>query len=259
MLTRGAVRPDGTAAVADVRWVGLWWSGDRGSCGWRHCATAVLVVSVRPPPGVDDLLVVLDHVHVVERGGDGRDRPEERHHQLDEDPPEAEEVPDPEDAPERAVAAERGVPPVEEPVDRRGVLERRLDRRLPPLAERPADAGDEVRVDVLEQRRLEAGTGVVGEVRLASGPDRQNAPRRREDEPQHRQQRATCVARPQEVPGEHADGHEVERQADLEPGEASRPRLLEVDRLPLELTLVRPGRPGRGAHGVVVDLTTTQP
>lgn len=259
MLTRGAVRPDGTTAGADVSWVGLWWSGDRRSRRRRHYATTVLVVAVRPPPGVDGLVVVLDHVHVVERGGGDGDRPEEGDHQLDEDSPEAEEVPDPEDAPERAVAAERGVAPVEEPVDRRGVLERRLDRRLLPLAERPADASGEVRVGVLEQRRLEAGAGVVDEVRLAGGPDRQDAPERREGEPQHRQQRATRVARPHQVPGEHAGGHEVERQADLEPGEASRPRLLEVDRLPLELALVRPGRPGRGTHGVVVDLTTTQP
>lgn len=258
MLTRGAVRPDGTTAVAGVRWVVAWWSGDRGSCGRRHCAAAVLVLAVRPPPGVDDLLVVLDHRHVVERGDDGRDRPEEGDHQLDENPPEAEEVPHPEDPPEGAVATERGVAPVEERVEPPGLgllvdLERGLD--LLSLAGRPTDAGHEVLVDVLEQRRLEGASRVVGEVRLAGGPDRQDASERREGEPQHRQQRATRVARPHQVPGEHADGHQVERQTDLRPGEASRPGLLEVDRLLLELT----GRPVLGPVAVVLDLTTADP
>lgn len=232
------------------------WSGDHGGCA-RCGATLVLVVAVRAPPGVDDLLVVFHHVHVVERGDDGRDGPQEGRRQLEEDPPEAEEVPYPEDAPERTVPAERGVAPVEEPVDRRGVLERRLD--LLPLAGRPADASHEVRVHVLEQRTLEAASRVVGEVDLASRGDRHHASRRGEGEPQHRQQRAACAARPQKVPGEHRHRHQVERQTDSRPGEASRPRLLEVDRLLLELARARSVRPGGGPVRVVVDLTTTDP
>lgn len=255
-LTRGAVRPDGTTAVAGVRWVVVWSGGCRSDRGRLDAAT-VAALAVRPPLGVHHVLVVLHRPHVVERGDHGRDRPEERHDQLQEDSPEAEEVPHPQDAPERAVAAELGVAPVEEPVDRGGVLERRLD--LGPLAERPADAGQEVLADVLEQRRLEAASRVVGEVRLARRGDRHDAPHRGEGEPQHRQQRAARVAGPHEVPGEHADGHQVERQSDPGPGEASRPRLLQVDRLGLELARIRPGGPGRGTLAAVADLAPAEP
>jgi hypothetical protein len=217
----------------------------------------VLVVAVSPPPGVDHVLVVLDRPHVVERGDHGRDRPEERHDQLDDDPPEAEEVPEPEDTPERAVAAERGVSPVEESVDHRRVLERRLDRTT--LVERTAHSGDEVSADVLEQRCLDRVVRVVGAVRLTRRGDRQDAPHRSEGEPQHRQERTARSTRPQQVPGEHADGHHVERQTDQRPGEASRSRLVEIDRLLLGLARVRTGSPVRGPVLVVVDLTTTHP
>lgn len=262
VLTRGAVRPDGTTAVAGVRWVGLSWSGDRRIHGRWHSATLVLALAVGPPLGVDDVLVVLDRPHVVERSDDGRDRPEERHHQLQEDPPEAEDVPEPEDPPERAVAAEGGVTPVEEGVEPPALgvlvdLERRVDHL--PLVGRPADAGEEVLAHVFEQRAVEAAPRVVLEVRLARRGDRHDASQRGECEPQHRQQRATRVARPQEVPGEHADGHQVERQSHSRPGEAPRPRLLEVDGLGLGLTVARPGRPVPGLSRIVADLTAADP
>lgn len=230
-------------------------SFDSGSA-WRD-VTVVLVLPVGPPPGVDHVLVVLDRPHVVERRNDSGDGPEEGHHQLDDDPPEAEEVPEPEDPPERAVAAERGVAPVEEPVDRRGVLERRLDRAA--LAGRPAHSGDEVGADVLEQRRFDRVVRVVGAVGLTRRRDSDDAPHRGEGEPQHREERSACAARPQQVPGKHADGHRVERQPDQGPGEASRLRLFQVDRLLLELACVRTGRPVRSLVLVVVDLTTAHP
>lgn len=152
--------------------------------------------------------------------------------------------------------------PVEEGVEPPGLgalvdLERRVDH-LPPVR-RPADAGEEVLAHVLEQRAVEAAPRVVLEIRLARRGDRHDAPHRGEGEPQDCEQRAAGVTRPHQVPGEHADSHQVQRQSDTRPGVASRPRLLEVDGLGFRLAVVRPGRPVPGLLRVVVDLTTADP
>lgn len=210
------------------------WVVDLGDDGALDDLPGVLALAVSAPPGVHPVLVVLDAVHVEERGDECGDGPEERDDQLQEHSPETQEVPETEDPPERPVLAEGGVAPVEEAVVPGCVLERRLDITL--RGGRPCHSRVEVVPDVLSERGLELVVGMVGLVGLASDGDEHRTSHRCENEPEHRQKQAAGTSRPQQVPRKHADGDQVQRQPDQGPGEATCSRLGQVDRFGLELT-----------------------